>query len=169
MCGGIVAENSTVCRAPAAADRMVSMSSAKPMSSISSASSSTTISRCDRSSVPRDRWSTARPGVATTTSTPRASSRSWRPIGCPPYTGSTRAPSERPYRCIASETCMASSRVGASTSPSGAASRRPAGSRASIGRANAAVLPVPVAACPSRSLPASSGGIASRWIGVGSS
>ena len=53
-----------------------------------------------------------------------------------------------------------------------AACRRGCGrapARCSIGRANAAVLPVPVAAWPSRSRPASSGGIASRWIGVGSS
>ena len=48
--------------------------------------------------------------------------------------------------------------------------RRTVGSTScSAGRANAAVLPVPVAACPSTSWPASSGGMASRWIGVGSS
>ena len=47
--------------------------------------------------------------------------------------------------------------------------RRWSSSRCRIGSANAAVLPVPVAAWPSRSRPASSGGIASRWIGVGSS
>ena len=41
--------------------------------------------------------------------------------------------------------------------------------RCSSGSANAAVLPVPVAAWPSRSRPSISGGIASRWIGVGSS
>ena len=41
--------------------------------------------------------------------------------------------------------------------------------RWSVGRAKAAVLPVPVGASASRSRPASSGGIASRWIGVGSS
>ena len=39
----------------------------------------------------------------------------------------------------------------------------------SAGRANAAVLPVPVAAWPSRSRPASRWGMVSRWIGVGSS
>ena len=48
--------------------------------------------------------------------------------------------------------------------------RSPSSARwCSSGRAKAAVFPVPVAACPSRSRPASSGGIASRWIGVGSS
>src|SRR5205085_2855003 len=39
-----------------------------------------------------------------------------------------------------------------------------AASRWTRGRANAAVLPVPVAAWPIRSRPKSSGGIASRWI-----
>ena len=39
----------------------------------------------------------------------------------------------------------------------------------SAGSAKAAVLPVPVAAWPSTSRPASTSGIASRWIGVASS
>ena len=43
MRGGIVAENSTVCRCSGVSARIASMSSAKPMSSISSASSSTTV------------------------------------------------------------------------------------------------------------------------------
>ena len=38
-----------------------------------------------------------------------------------------------------------------------------------IGSANAAVLPVPVAACASTSRPSSMGGIDSLWMGVGSS
>ena len=38
----------------------------------------------ERAGVPRPRWSSARPGVATTTSTPRSSAVSWRPIGWPP-------------------------------------------------------------------------------------
>ena len=42
--GGMVALNSTVCRVAGVRLRIVSMSSANPMSSISSASSSTTIS-----------------------------------------------------------------------------------------------------------------------------
>ena len=45
----------------------------------------------------------------------------------------------------------------------------PRAMRWSIGSANAAVLPVPVAACPSTSRPASRTGMASRWTGVGSS
>ena len=51
MRGGSVAENSAVCRSAGVAARIASRSSAKPMSSISSASSSTTIftaARCKR-------------------------------------------------------------------------------------------------------------------------
>ncbi|MNC58971.1 hypothetical protein D3C75_1087460 [compost metagenome] len=39
--------------------------------------------------------------------------------------------------------------------------------RCRIGRAKAAVLPVPVWAMPSRSLPAMTSGMALAWIGVG--
>ena len=82
--GGSVAENSTVWRSAGVDWRIDSMSSAKPMSSISSASSSTTIRTPSSRSVPRLMWSIARPGVATTTCTPSRSAPSWRPIGWPP-------------------------------------------------------------------------------------
>ena len=88
--GEIVAENSAVWRVFGVADRIASRSSAKPMSSISSASSRTTISIRSRAMLARVRWSTARPGVATRTSTPRARPRSCWPIAWPPYTGRTR-------------------------------------------------------------------------------
>jgi hypothetical protein len=139
------------------------------MSSISSASSSTTVATLSSLRVPRPMWSTARPGVATTTSTPRSSARSCVRIGWPPYTGRTRTPSWRPYLWTASETCIASSRVGTRTSAVGSVPRSPVARRWSTGSAKAAVLPVPVAAWPSRSRPSTSGGIVSRWIGVGSS
>ena len=84
MRGGIVAENSTVWRSAGVAARIASMSSAKPMSSISSASSSTTSRAPSSFSVLRRMWSSARPGVATTTSTPRFSARELAAIGCPP-------------------------------------------------------------------------------------
>ena len=62
-----------------------SRSSAKPMSSISSASSSTsTLERCRASSDRRRRWSSARPGVATTTSAPRSRARICCGIDAPP-------------------------------------------------------------------------------------
>ena len=49
------------------------MSGRKPMSSMRSASSSTTIFRLSSLSVPRPKWSSTRPGVPTTTSAPRSS------------------------------------------------------------------------------------------------
>ena len=84
MRGGSVAEKSAVCRVVGAASKISSKSSAKPMSSISSASSRTTVCRPERSSVPRRRWSSARPGVATTMCAPRLSARIWRVNSCPP-------------------------------------------------------------------------------------
>ena len=169
MRGGIVAENNTVWRSLGSEPRIVSMSSAKPMSSISSASSSTTVRIPSTSSERRPRWSRTRPGVPTTTWTPRSSDCSCRKIGCPPYTGTTLTPSLRPYLKIASETCIASSRVGTRTRAVAVGRPRPIVSECSNGRANAAVLPVPVAACPTRSRPSTRCGIVSRWTGVGSS
>ena len=67
---GIVAEKSTVCRSSGVSSRIASMSSAKPMSSISSASSRTTVATSSSCRLPRLSRSSARPGVATTTSTP---------------------------------------------------------------------------------------------------
>jgi long-chain acyl-CoA synthetase len=105
---------------------------------------------CDRSSVPREMWSSTRPGVPTTTSTPRSSSRSCRPIGCRrrPAAPARRSPAEQvaAVPVVASLTCIASSRVGASTG-------RPARCRVRAARAlqqrqrEGRVLPVPVAAC----------------------
>ena len=63
--------------------------------------------------------------MPTTTWTPRSSDCSWRKIGCPPYTGTTLTPSSRPYLKIASDTCIASSRVGTSTSAEAVGRPRP--------------------------------------------
>ncbi len=88
-------------------------------------------------------------------------------MSCPPYTASTRTPRLPLYFWVASATCTASSRVGAITSAC------TAGSDGSMlctsGRAKAAVFPVPVAARPITSFPASSRGMVRIWIGVGSS
>ena len=81
---GMVAENSTTCRVSGVASSRVSMSSTKPMSSISSASSSTTVSSSSRRSAPRFIRSMARPGVATTMSTPLCSAFHCGPTGAPP-------------------------------------------------------------------------------------
>mmetsp|Transcript_15210 Transcript_15210/g.45023 ORF Transcript_15210/g.45023 Transcript_15210/m.45023 type:complete len:206 (+) Transcript_15210:766-1383(+) len=75
--GGVVAENNKVWAFSMGTKlRTRSMSLAKPMSSISSASSKTTWRTSARFSVPRSRWSMMRPGVATRMSMPPLQSRS---------------------------------------------------------------------------------------------
>ncbi|COZ36361.1 Uncharacterised protein [Mycobacterium tuberculosis] len=76
----MVAENRATCLYSGVSDRMRSTSSAKPMVSISSASSSTRKSTRDRSKVARSRWSIIRPGVPTTTCAPRLN-----PASCTAY------------------------------------------------------------------------------------
>ena len=60
------------------------MSGRKPMSSMRSASSSTTIWIDRRSSEPRPMWSRMRPGVPMTMSAPFCSLAIWPRIGLPP-------------------------------------------------------------------------------------
>ncbi len=142
----------------------------KPRSAMWSASSSTAISTWPRLAARRSIRSMSRPGVATTTSTPRASCSICRPIGAPPYTVVTRTPSRRPSGASTSATWRASSRVGTRTSPRGALGwRGPAAwaSRASRGRPKARVLPEPVSARPSTSRPASASGSARAWMAKG--
>ena len=79
ICAGIVAENSATCLLSGVSARIVSTSSAKPIFSISSASSRTRKRSSLRSSVPFSRWSMMRPGVPTTTCTPRRSADSCTP------------------------------------------------------------------------------------------
>mmetsp|Transcript_36842 Transcript_36842/g.119839 ORF Transcript_36842/g.119839 Transcript_36842/m.119839 type:complete len:222 (-) Transcript_36842:655-1320(-) len=85
-CFGHVAEKSSVCRASAAgsAAKICFSCGSKPMSSIRSASSRTR--KRTWLSVTRRRWimSSSRPGVATSTSQPRSSSRICSPNGVPP-------------------------------------------------------------------------------------
>ncbi len=71
------------------------------------------------------------------------------------------------YLPNASATCSASSRVGARISAWG--TFRSTSRRDRIGIANAAVLPVPVWARPTTSLPSSSVGMVAAWIGEGDS
>ena len=168
ICGGIVAENSATCLSSGVSARIVSTSSWKPILSISSASSRTRKRSSDRSRVPFSRWSMIRPGVPTTTWTPRRRADSCTPYAWPPYTGSTWTPCRwAAYRSNASETCSASSRVGASTSACGFFRLRSSWDR--IGTANAAVLPVPVCASPTTWRPSSRAGMVAAWIGDGDS
>ena len=166
--GGMVAENSTVCRSVGVSSRIVSMSSVKPMSSISSASSSTTVRMSSSSS------ETATDVVD-------------RPTGggdhdvhaaaeCLELAGDGLASVDRHDL----ETLTSAVGVHGFADLDGELSGRDDDERlghgrrvpaiaSMMGRANAAVLPVPVAAWPSRSTPVSSWGIASAWMGVGSS
>ena len=59
----MVAEKRAVCRFLGVWERILSISGRKPMSSISSASSNTTVRRVSNRRVPRLRWSSTRPGV----------------------------------------------------------------------------------------------------------
>src|ERR1700722_16477540 len=70
--GGMVAEKNSVWRVNGTSLQMRSMSGMKPMSSMRSASSMTRISIALRSRTPRPVKSSRRPGVAMTTSAPRA-------------------------------------------------------------------------------------------------
>ena len=73
-----------------------------------------------------------------------------------------------PYLMKFSSTCAASSRVGSRISVRGMRARaRPFSRRVIIGSTKAAVLPVPVWAMPSTSLPWRACGMAPAWIGVG--
>ena len=60
--------------------------------------------------------SSSRPGVATSTSQPRSSSRIWSPKGEPPYATQIRSPVRNANFFDSSWICCASSRVGASAS-----------------------------------------------------
>ena len=71
------------------------------------------------------------------------------------------------YFSKASDTCSASSRVGARTSACGVFWDRSSWER--IGRANAAVFPVPVWARPTTWRPSSNGGIVCAWMAEGDS
>ena len=122
-----------------------------------------------RRRVPRAMWSRARPGVATTTSTPRFEGPELAGDRLPAVDGDD-AGAEVPPVAVHRLGDLHRPAPGWAPAPAPPApSRDPWASRSSTGRAKAAVLPVPVAAWPTRSRPSSSGGIVSRWIGVGSS
>ena len=74
--GAMVAEKNSVWRVKGVRLKMRSISGMKPMSSIRSASSTTMICTPVSRSLPRSKWSSSRPGVAISTSTPRSISLS---------------------------------------------------------------------------------------------
>ena len=167
--GGIVAEKSSDCRRGCSFATSERTGLMKPMSSMRSASSSTTKRVSSSRSSPPSTRSTMRPGVAITTSTPRAMPRTWALRDMPPRTSWVESRPPAKLRRLAS-ICTASSRVGARMSARQVFGLgRPLRPRiaCTIGRPKAAVLPVPVCATPSRSRPSSCAGIEAAWIGVG--
>ncbi len=142
------------------------------MSSMRSASSSTTYSTWFSTQFLASMWSSSRPGVAISTSTPAFSSSVCGFMSMPPNTTVARSLVNLEYCLTLLATWSASSRVGASTS---ARTGWRAGDMlefsclsifCSSGSEKAAVLPVPVCAAPITSRPASTIGIALAWIGV---
>jgi hypothetical protein len=101
--------------------------------------------------------------------TPCWMSRSCELLGAPPYTQVLRMPDERPNLSASALICMASSRVGASTSTVGPArgSRRVALMCMMPGSRKPQVLPEPVLAMATQSRPDSAMGHAMAWMGVG--
>ena len=115
--GEIVAEKSAVWRSAGVAERMASRSSAKPMSSISSASSRMTTRTASRRRLPRLRWSTARPGCRDHDVDPAPEAAQLLADGLTAVDRQDpRAHLATVLREIASATCIASSRVGTRTS-----------------------------------------------------
>ena len=163
----MVAEKSIVCRGRGTFARMRVSWGLKPMSSMRSASSSTSTSMFESTAVPWPMWSSNRPGVATQIC------ECLRPSICcpmptPPMSTTVFTPCGAPKRCECSAICSANSRVGANTS-----ARSPFllwglwWRRSTMGNTNAAVLPVPVAAQPMMSLPWRAWGMVCAWMGVG--
>ena len=165
MASGKVAENSRPWRSFGVRLTSARIGSSKPMSSMRSASSSTSTRTPRRSSASFCTSSSTRPGVPTTTCGACASEASCGASGMPPHsTDSFRLamPVASLRNCL--PTWSASSRVGHSTSawvPPAAGSilcSRPS--------PNAAVLPLPVGACAMRSRPCRIAGSACAWMGV---
>ena len=126
MRGGIVAENSTVWRSAGSEPRIVSMSSAKPMSSISSASSRTTVRMLGDVERPapevvEDAARRADDDVDAALERLQLAEDRLAAV----HRDDLDARAARPYLKIASDTCIASSRVGTSTRAAAAGRPRP--------------------------------------------
>lgn len=140
----MVAENIIVCLLRGTLDKIRFTVGAKPMSSITSASSRTTISTSDSTTASLSRRSLSLPGVATMTSTPFFSSRTSFSMSVPPYTAKQVCPLYLDSFPSSSDTCQASSRVGTRTSAPG--SWNPPFTRLRIIEPYVPVFPVPVCA-----------------------
>ena len=161
---GIVAENRRVWRSCGILLRMAPTSSIKPISSIRSASSRTTVSHQPRERVPPFRRSRTRPGVPTTTWEPLRSFAICPLAWTPPTSSTTCRSRPLPRASITSATCWASSRVGVRIIPWTAT--RWVSILATSGAPKPIVLPVPVSALPMMSPPPRIGSITFSWMGV---
>ena len=124
--GPTVAENISVCRPAGSAPSTASSSARKSAPSIWSASSSTTQPTAAGQERPGRRWSPSRPGVPDHDVEPARPAPPARPAGRRRRCSSRCAPRCRRRASRARpRTCMASSRVGATTSARGPAARAP--------------------------------------------
>mmetsp|Transcript_83126 Transcript_83126/g.201481 ORF Transcript_83126/g.201481 Transcript_83126/m.201481 type:complete len:289 (+) Transcript_83126:604-1470(+) len=165
---GSVALNSATCTSRGSDRIMSCMSSRKPSSSISSASSRTTNRTSRTCSAPSRSMCSSRPGVAITTWAPSRRARRSAPTRPPPTSSCTVSPFT--YSPIDDSTlwlCRASSRVGLTIST--CVARTDGSSSCSAAIENAPVLPVPDCAWAIVSRPFRSGNTALPWIGLGRS
>ena len=166
--GAIVALKNNVCRDFGKKPTIFSTSGMKPMSSMRSASSITSILVSVSNRPPRSNKSISRPGVAIRTSTPFISASFWSDRLSPPISRAWFSFMYLPYSTKFSATCNANSRVGSRIRLRGIRARAREPDRISIsGNTKLAVLPVPVCAQPRTSRPMNTAGIACAWIGVG--
>mmetsp|Transcript_63352 Transcript_63352/g.196591 ORF Transcript_63352/g.196591 Transcript_63352/m.196591 type:complete len:233 (+) Transcript_63352:1118-1816(+) len=148
----------------------------KPMSSMRSASSSTRSCTAFRLTAFISMRSCKRPGVATSTCGFSRIAWACGPLGTPPKTASERTLANLANLEHSASICVASSRVGASTRTGGLAAEEPplappAASVSAIslkaGSRKARVLPLPVLATATRSLPVTAAGQPCAWMGEG--
>ena len=165
----MVAEKSMFWRRSGSSRRMRLMSGRKPMSSMWSPSSNTRVSISSRRTSRLPIRSKRRPGQATMISGFLCRARFCPARPMPPKMATERTFVKHARRPISLWICRASSRVGARIRARGPLRWPLAASRRSmIGRAKAAVLPVPVWARPRTSRPWSAAGMVSAWTGRGS-
>mmetsp|Transcript_123729 Transcript_123729/g.332315 ORF Transcript_123729/g.332315 Transcript_123729/m.332315 type:complete len:291 (-) Transcript_123729:252-1124(-) len=154
---GQVAVKNSVCLFEGRCSRILRICGSNPMSSILSASSSTSLLVFRSCTCRPSRKSLRRPGHATTHAHPCRYLDIWLPLGAPPYIATHLICRHFPNLFPSASVCCASSRVGDITSSPGPSrsGRAPCSCISTkAGIRNASVFPLPVLAMPIRSLPA---------------
>mmetsp|Transcript_14927 Transcript_14927/g.42405 ORF Transcript_14927/g.42405 Transcript_14927/m.42405 type:complete len:207 (-) Transcript_14927:279-899(-) len=167
MLAGQVAVKNSVWRCRGILARILRICGSKPMSSILSASSRTSLPTPSSRTCPPSRKSLRRPGQATMVCTPMRYLEIWSLFGEPPYIATHRKPMHWPNRFASSSVCCASSRVGDITSKPGPERSGLTPNfciSANAGSRKANVLPLPVAAIPITSLFCIASGQVYAWI-----